>query len=302
MTARQETKLGMYNTVLAGLEARPDLFVAFPAMQIATARLKSKVVAINITGQQEDLVISGVTEDKIIIRKRTAMMGATIATVLFAYAVEINDEVLKKEVNYSASALLITKDDQLPIRLTNIYDRAVTHLANLEAFGITSEIVSNFYNLLETYKEKAPSPRRALGVKKQLKVNLTLQFKEADEILKLQIDKRIVALKADHPDFVAEYKSNRILIDAAKTTTQFKGTVTRKSDGAKVANAIVKLDNTIYQTTTDEKGAFVIKEIPYGNYTATATSPGLIAVEAAPIQIKRGQINKMKFVLLPTAK
>ncbi len=298
MRSIQETKLGMYNVVLTSLEARPDLVAEIPALETAITRLKTKVVAIGITGQQEDLIISGVAVDKAMARKKLSIMGADIATLVFTYAVEINDQQLMKEVNYSATALKKTKDDQLPLRLKNIYDKAKENLTALEPFGLNIQLLTSFNELLDTYKDKVPNPRRAASAKKNIKANLTQLFKEADEILKLQVDKRMVALKYSYPDFVAEYKSNRILIDAAKTTTQFKGTVTRKSDGARVANATVKLDNTIYQTITDENGAFVIKEIPYGNYTATATSHGLETIAATPIQIKRGQINRIKFTLL----
>ncbi|WP_296145843.1 carboxypeptidase-like regulatory domain-containing protein [uncultured Flavobacterium sp.] len=299
MKAIHETKLGMYNVVLTSLEARPDLLAEVPALETAITRLRTKVIAIGITGQQEDLIISGVAVDKAMVRKRLAIMGADIATLIFAYAVEINDQLLMKEVNYSATALKKTKDDQLPLRLKNIYDKAMVNLADLEPFGINLQLLASFSDLIDTYKEKVPNPRKAVSAKKNVKLNLKQLFAEADEILKLQVDKRIVALKYSHPGFVAEYRSNRILIDAAKTTTQFKGTVTRKSDGARVANAIVKLDNTIYQTVTDENGVFIIKEIPYGNYTATATSHGLETIAATPIQIKRGQINRIKFTLLP---
>jgi len=298
MRSIHETKLGMYNVVLTSLEARPDLVAEVPALETAITRLRTKVVAIGITGQQEDLIISGVAVDKAMARKKLSIMGADIATLVFTYAVEINDQQLMKEVNYSATALKKTKDDQLPLRLKNIYDKAKENLTALEPFGLNIQLLTSFNDLLDTYKDKVPNPRRAASAKKNIKANLTQLFKEADEILKLQVDKRMVALKYSYPDFVAEYKSNRILIDAAKTTTQFKGTVTRKSDGARVANATVKLDNTIYQTITDENGAFVIKEIPYGNYTATATSHELETIAATPIQIKRGQINRIKFTLL----
>lgn len=301
MKVIHETKLGMYNVVLTSLEARRDLLAEVPALETAIARLRTKVIAIGITGQQEDLIISGVAIDKAMARKRLAIMGADIATLVFTYAVEINDQQLMKEVNYSATTLKKTKDDQLPLRLKNIYDKAKLNLTALEPFGLDIQLLTSFNDLLDTYKDKVPNPRRAASTKKNIKANLTQLFKESDEILKLQVDKRMVAIKYSYPDFFAEYKSNRILINAAKTTTQFKGTVTRKSDGERVANATVKLDNTIYQTITDENGAFVIKEIPYGNYTATATSHGLETIVAAPIQIKRGQINRIKFMLLPKA-
>lgn len=301
MNAIQETKLGMFQVVHAGLEERSDLISSIPALKLACARFKIVLTSISITAQQEDLVISGVALDKTMVKKKLVLMGADTAAIIFSYAVEINDQALMQEVNYSLSALQKTKDDQLPIRLKNIYDKGMANLDALDTFGISPELLATFNELIDTYRDKVPNPRRALSTKKTVKANLVSLFKEADSILKLQIDKRIVALKNDHPDFVAEYKSNRILVDAAKTTTQFKGTVTRKSDGANVANATVKIDNTVYQTVTDENGAFLIKGIPYANYTATVTFNGLEAIEAAPVQIKRGQINKMKFILLPEA-
>jgi len=301
MNAIQETKLGMFRVVGACLDAQSELVGRIPALKIAYVRFNAVLTSISITAQQEDLAISGVATDKTMVKRNLVIMGADVATIIFSYAVEINHQPLMQEVNYTLSALQATKDDQLPILLNNIYDKGMANLTALEPFGISLEILTSFKELIETYKEKVPNPRRALSTKKIVKASLVQLFKEGDSILKLQIDKRIVALKNDHPEFVAEYKSNRILVDAAKTTTQFKGTVTRKSDGATVANATIKLDNTVYQTVTDENGAFVIKGIPYGNYTATASFDSLETIQAVPVQIKRGQINKMKFTLLPQA-
>lgn len=301
MNAKQESKLGMYNVVVSSMEAQLPIVEQFTAFQTAYQRFKVKVNTISIIAQQEDLIISGLALDKTLIKTNLTMMAADIAGLIYSYAVEVNDVMLMSEVNYSFSKLRKTKDDQLPIRLKNIHDRGVAHLTALEEFGINAALLTTFHDLIETYKEKVPNPRRGISTKKGIKANMVQLFKEADVILKLQLDKRVVALKAQHPDFVTEYKSNRILIDAAKTTTQFKGSVTRKSDGARIANASIKLDNTLYETQTDENGLFVIKEIPFGNYTATATSEGLLAIEATPVQIKRGRINKIKFNMFPTA-
>lgn len=301
MNAKQEVKLGMYNVMVSSLDAQLATVEQFPAFHTAYQRFKVKVNTLHIIGQQEDFIISGLALDKTQIKNNLVTMAADIAALIYSYAVEINDSLLRNEVNYSPSKLRLTKDDLLPIRLKNIHDRGVAHLAALEDFGINAPLLATFHDLIETYKEKVPSPRRGISTKKSIKANMVQLFKEADAILKLQMDKRIVALKSQYPNVVVEYKSNRILIEAAKTTTQFKGTVTRKSDGAFVSNAVVKLDDTIYETLTDEKGAFIIKEIPYGSYTATVTFEGLLPVEAIPVQIKRGQINKMKFSLLPAA-
>lgn len=301
MNAKQEAKLGMYNVIVSSLDAQLPTIQQFTAFHTAYLRFKVKVNTLHIVGQQEDFIISGLALDKTQIKNSLVVMAADIAALIYSYAVEINDPLLRNEVNYSPSKLRLTKDDQLPIRLKNIHDRGVAHLAALEDYGINASLLSTFSDLIESYKEKVPSPRRGISTKKNVKANMVQLFKEADAILKLQMDKRIVALKSQYPDIIAEYKSNRILIEAAKTATQFKGTVTRKSDGSYVLNATVKLDNTIYETLTDEKGAFLIKEIPYGSYTATATADDLTAIEAVPVQIKRGQINKMKFSLLPAS-
>lgn len=299
MNAKQEVKLGMFNVIVSSLDIQLQTVQQFTAFHEAYLRFKLKVNSIHMVGQQEDLIISGLALDKTQVKVNLVTMGADIAALVYTYAVEVNDVLLMTEINYSASKLRSTKDDQLPIRLKNIHDRAVSNLTALEGYGINAPLLATFSDLIETYKEKVPNPRRGISTKKSVKANMVVLFQEADAILKLQLDKRVVALKTQYPDFVANYKSNRILIDAAKTTTQFKGTVIRVSDGSNVHNATVKLDNTIYQTTTDANGAFIIKDIPYGNYTSTATSEGLAAIEAVPVHIKRGQINKMKFKLLP---
>jgi hypothetical protein len=301
MNAKQEVKLGMYNVIVSSLDAQLQTVEQFSAFHTAYLRFKIKVNTIHIVAQQEDLIISGLALDKTQIKKNVVIMAADIAALIYSFAVEVNDPLLMNEVNYSVSKLRTTKDDQLPIRLKNIHDRGVAHLPALQEYGINATLLATFSEMIEAYKEKVPNPRRGISTKKGIKANLVVLFKETDTILKLQLDKRVVALKTQYPDFVANYKSNRILIDAAKTTTQFKGTVTRVTDGMAIANATVKLDDTAFETVTDSNGAFVIKEIPFGSYTTTATSEGHASIDALPVLIKRGQINKIKFSLTPTA-
>lgn len=301
MIAKQEVKLGMYNVICSSLEAQTAIVENFTAFYQSFQRFKAKVNAISIIAQQEDLIILGFAQDKSHAKMRITAMGADIASLIYAYAVEINSPLLKNEVNYSLSKLRKTKDDLLPVRLKNIYERGVTHRSALEEYGINEQLLESFNDLIEAYKEKVPNPRRGVSTKKNVKSNMKLLFKEADEILKQQMDKRIVALKIQYPDFVSEYKSNRMLIDATRTTTQFKGIVISSADGSRVSNATVQLDNTLFQSFSDENGTFVIKDIPFGSYTTTAISEGHETIAAFPIQIKRGKINKIKFSMIPTA-
>jgi hypothetical protein len=113
------------------------------------------------------------------------------------------------------------------------------------------------------------------------------------------MDKNVLALQTNHPDFVLKYKENRTIIDLKKTSATLKGIVTSNIDGSPIHGAVVSLDNTLFAAISNSKGKYSIKDIPFGEYITIATAPLFEDLNGNNVKIKLGQITFLDFELLP---
>ena len=214
MNAKQEAKLNMFRAT----------------QKSAVNSLNAKITSIIATAQQEDLVTKGITIDKAEAKKTLCQLAADVAAPIIAYAAANSNNQLLKEVSFTYSDLFKTKDDQLAPRCKNIHDAAQANLAALGTYGISAATVTILQNTINNYQAKVPDPRNAAAQKVTIRANLKNLIKEADTVLKLQMDKTIVGLKKTHPDFVSTYKSNRVILDPSKTSTSIKGVIISSVD------------------------------------------------------------------------
>ena len=298
MDANEESKISMMSVVKQHLDANPDIVAKIPAFSDACLLFKAKVIDINNEMKKESAKNKGFAIDKTDSKKELATAATAFAAGVFAFASATSDKVLKEKVNFTFSELLKTKDDELGPKIAMIITVATENIGQLEPYGINQGSLTDMAAQLESYQEKVPAPRNAAVLKKTVRSTITTLIKEADLILKEQMDKTALLLKTKYPEFYESYKSSRILIDPAVTTTQLKGSAKLKADGSVLQNVSVTIDGTQFNAMTDEKGAFVIKNIPFGNYTVTATYAGHQTNAALPVKVKRGQINRCNFLFL----
>ena len=297
MNAKQESKLSMFRATQKHCADNATIIATIPALQSAVTSLNAKIASIIATAQQEDLITKGITVDKAVAKKTLCQLTADVAAPIIAYASANNNNQLLKEVSFSYSDLFKTKDDQLAPRCKNIYYAAQNNLAALADYGISATTVSTLQTTIDNYQSKVPDPRNAAAQKVTIRANLKNLIKEADTVLKLQIDKTIVALKSSNADFVSTYKTNRIILDPSKTSTTLKGVVSSSVDNSYIKGASILIVETFAKATTNEMGEYEIKPVPSGNYSIKATATKYKESLITEVSVKQGQINKLDISL-----
>ena len=298
MNTKQEAKLNMYRATEKHCDDNAAIIALTPAFQTAFNNFKAKIAAITTTTQQKDVALTGITVDKSSSKQTLAQIAVEIAGIVYAFASTTANNTLKQEVNFSLTTLLKTKADQLAPRCQNIHDKASANLAALADYGITPALLTNLQTAITNYAAEAPKPRTATSQRMTMNANLRNLFKEADAILRDQMDKLVVTFKTANPDFVQTYESNRIIIDPATTTTQLKGTVTNKADGSPIKGATITVVELSKTAKTDSFGKYLIKPITNGKYTIRATATGFNDFEADDVEVKMGTINNLEVELV----
>lgn len=305
MTSRQESKLNMYTAVLTHCNADPLIPPTVPAFATALAAFAIKHTAIFTTSTAEAAVIGGYAVDKATKRNSLCTQAADVAAAVYAYAVATNDLVLKEKMDISFSELKKLKDELLVQACSNIHADATAIVASLVPYGLTAAVLTSFNTNCTTYLTSVPIPRNAVSTRKAHGAALKQLFKEADAILKSQMDKLINQFKTNHPLFHAAYKHNRIILDPATSATQLIGTITTPSaggapdGGSPIPGVSIQVQGTTYITTNQPNGEYKLKIPIPGAYNITFAKPGYTTITILNITITLGQTTVLDMQLIP---
>jgi Carboxypeptidase regulatory-like domain len=297
MNGKQNAKFKMYRATEKHCDDNTEITKNMPAFVAATVDFKAKVAELNGTTQLRSTVLTGITTDKNAFRQNLGTQAADVAGIIFAFASVSGNNTLKQEVNFSLSKLVQGNEEAFVSRCQNIHAKGVENLAALADYGITQQKLTGLATAITDYVAKSPNARTAKSNRKTLTANLSDLFKQADTILKERLDKLIVVFRADHPDFVKTYEANRIIIDAASTTTQLKGKVTGQTDGLPIKGAVVNVVEANLTAQTDAKGEYLIKPIAVGKYTITFSAVGFTSKEIDDVDAKLGAVNVLNVAI-----
>jgi hypothetical protein len=213
LNARQVVKRNMYDVVITKCDANPEITGRNTALTAALSELKTLLASITAAAPLSAAVITGITTDKKVSKDELSQTAAILAGQIYAYAAKTRNNTLKEAANFSVSDLKRLKDGELGPRCQAIYDLGAENLSALKDYGVSSNTLTDLQEAIEAYTQTVPKPRSALADRSTVKANLRQYFKETDALLLEQIDKLVESFAEEFPDFVATYKSARIIVD-----------------------------------------------------------------------------------------
>jgi Carboxypeptidase regulatory-like domain len=299
MTSKQEAKLNMYNAVIAFCNQNEITVAEIPAFVTALENLAAKKSQIDDTAQQEAIIITGITINKANLKSTMVASATSIASAGFAYATSVNNPVLKEKFKFTSSDFQRFKDDELPLIVQNIHDNANSVAAQLVAFGITAPMITAFQTQITNFSNAVPSPRNAAAQRKALRELLVTYFKEADLILKEQMDKLALQYKTSDPEFYNSYRNNRIIVNAPTSASQAAGIIKLLNADAVIAGVAVTVTGQPYNTTSGVDGSYSLKIPVPGLYTINFTKAGYQPLQSPNILIKLGETTTLNVELTP---
>lgn len=289
MKKRLESKLNMYDAVVNCCNSNSTIVATVPAFQTSLNELATKATAIRTAIQDSTKIITGVALGKTEQQKDLARQAANISAAVYAFASASGDTGLKQEMKYRPSTLLRMKDGMLGPVCQNIHDVASANLADLADYNITAPLLTGFSSAIAAYIAAVPSTRNAVAYRATALAALDALFAGADEIVKNQMDKTAQQFILTHPDFYNNYRTNRIILDAASTHSQIKGKVLKAGSPMPLAGASVEVVGGNITATSDAKGIFRFKPIQPGTYSLKVTLQGYAERTIDNVLVKLGR-------------
>ncbi|MBP7389350.1 MAG: carboxypeptidase regulatory-like domain-containing protein [Chitinophagales bacterium] len=302
MDSKQEARLSMYDAVISYCDANNPIVSTIPAFENAVDDLRDVFEDIQEAAQAEMQLIEGYAGDKAEQRLELGNLAASIAASVFAYASATGNTVLKEQANYPPSHFTRLKDELLGPACQNVHDLANANLVALADYGITAPNLTDLQTAIDNYGSAVAAPRNAISVRSSKGVLIKDFFKNGDDILKTRMDKLALQFKESNSEFYNAYKSNRVVVDAATSSTQVSGTVTSNAGGAPVDNVSVTVTDQSYTTTTDVNGNYKIKIPVPGVYELVFTRIAYVDQTIPNVILTLGENTDLDVVLqqLPT--
>ena len=212
MIQPQSNSLRSYRAVTVVLTTHQATWSAHVGFTKAVTRFNAILGDIG-TQAQIQLESELASEEKLALRKALGEAAYEVSAAIHAYAVEVEDLGLEARVDYSRSAIVLGKEDQVLSRCRAIHTLATEQLANLADNGITVAKLAGLQQRIEAFEAVQPMPRNRVNRGRAATQTLATLFRAANTVLRKRMDKLVPQFAAANPTFVKEYQAARVIVD-----------------------------------------------------------------------------------------
>jgi hypothetical protein len=310
MRSKFENKTNMIDVIIALCLKYPAIIALIPALEACVTSLQSIRAAIQTVNETYIKIITGIAQDKLKSKVKTARIMLKFAKAMKAYAQKTGKLELKKQVTFSRSFLLRMRD-------INFHDLAV--LINSLATDLTTELVpygivsADFTALVAAYTDygsRIPTPKAARDAKKTSIIQIMALLKQATLLLTEEMDPLVYdVLPEEHETFKLEWKAGRIIVDKRGPKKKkvvvvpgvgiLLGTVTNAVDGSPIEDAEISIVELTISTTSDEEGNFYFENVAAGVYTVKVTAETYLAVTRANVAVNGDAETNLEIGMTP---
>jgi hypothetical protein len=212
MNTKQTNTVTMLKTVDTVLDNHNPLWTGMAQMQTAVTDYKGKLISIDRTAQIQETP-SGAGDDKEDARDALEELLFLMCEALAVLAQTANDHDLLALVALRRSTLERFDDEELSNRAATVLTEANSRKTALAGLNQTQANLDELTQALERFNASKTNPRAATAARKVQTASLASLIREAVAILRNQIDRMVNLLSRTNPDFVAEYRAARVIID-----------------------------------------------------------------------------------------
>ena len=216
MDTKQTNRIAMFKTVSTHLDTHNGVWNGMAPLATAVQAFKAKIAAIDAAAQQQETP-TGATAGKASARDQLEDVLFLTCEALGALAHASDDHELLALTSLSPSAIDILGAEELVNRATTVLGRANALKAELATVQVTQANLDEFTQALQNFRAAKEQPRTATAERMAQTQSLASLIREANEILRKQIDRLVNLFRRSHPDFVTGYEGARVIVDRAAT-------------------------------------------------------------------------------------
>ena len=210
----------MFETVASYLDRNKTLWTGTKAFADAVGELNAGISAIDALVDRQGNPTTGVTTGKGNVRGQTEEKILEIADQLAALAAKTNDADLAAKVEVTPSSLAKLSDDALDDLGKRVADLAASHKTALADYAVSDADVTALNALRASFAAVKNAPRAAVAGQAGATATLPDLIDAANTLLRDRLDKLVTKFRGSQPEFVAGYRSARVVVDRGTRLSQ----------------------------------------------------------------------------------
>ncbi|MDX6527923.1 MAG: hypothetical protein QOH41_213 [Blastocatellia bacterium] len=216
MNTKQTNRVTMFDTVTAYLDSHNPVWNGTAPLVDAVTAFKNKIGAIATATQQQETP-SGATDSKGEARDDLEDVLFLTCEALAVLGHTNNDHELLAVTALTPSTLDRMPDDELITRATLVLERANSRKAELATLHVTQANLDELTQALSKFSALKTQPRTTTAERAAQTQSLESLIRDANGILRNQIDRMVNLFSRSDAEFVAGYRSARVVVDRAAT-------------------------------------------------------------------------------------
>jgi|SRR5438067_67225 len=216
MDNNQTNRVNMFKTVSAYLADHNSVWNGTAPFAAAVTQFNNNIAAIDTSAQKQETP-SGATHDKEGARDALEDVLFLMCEALSVLGHNAGDNDLLALTGVSPSTLHKLDAEALSNRAASVLGAANTRKTDLATLQVTQMNIDELDNALQTFNAAKTTPRTHTAERMAHTQSLASLIRETSGILKNQIDSLVNLFRRTNPDFVAGYRSARVVVDRAAT-------------------------------------------------------------------------------------
>lgn len=294
MNRIQNSKLMMYYSVISVSEANKPVWENNAPYSSGYQLLTDNVRLLESHRDKQTAEVLGTTAFKEQKKKEIINLILFAEHRLKSYATATGNTSLAESLDFSLTKLKHSSIFQLSPIANLMLQRIKEHIDSLTPYGITEIWINNFTDAAAKFNTEMLKPRNALAQKKIATDMLAVLFKETDIILRNRLDYDAEVFRASNPEFYNEYMEARKTHESGSRGLMVKAKAILDGSSTPLKNVHFTFSHSesnmiVIEKKTTEKGNFVIKNIPVGEYNVRVHKAGL-KEQILKIKIENGEM------------
>ncbi len=203
----------MYKAVKSVVEANSSAWAGLPAFDTVFNTFSSKVDLLQTHAYNQGLALVGVSAVKDAKREEVSEKAFSMASSIAAFAVITNKAGLIEQMRINKWSIRMGAHQHALQVVDLIIEKATEHVNDLGDFGVDQNSITELQTLRDELEVLFTAPRNAIVERKTITAQIKVLDREISLMLKLQLDKLMVVLQEDNPEFFDKYKNARIIVD-----------------------------------------------------------------------------------------
>jgi hypothetical protein len=202
MTPHQQTQLHQYRAIVQYVRGHSALLRREAILFQKVTALSIRLHAIDAIQNQQSLLLEGLTHQQQAMRENLCRLTADIASLVYILARGLQKRAVQKTVTIQYDRLMRLKEPILLLaQCRRVYESAIGHAADLEAYGLSIVNLKIFQNTIDLFDTVVSPPRLVTSLITHYLNKTDLLLSEARQLLQEDIVPRVEHIKEKEEKF-----------------------------------------------------------------------------------------------------